>query len=396
MENIFVPSLAETKSPVYLRLVSPDILEASFELIASGEAIASSDDLLTAAALWMAIFCFHPIISCLCCELETLLFCQKILLNIQDEEAALRPIVTLTRASNMMSRDSSFQQLWVTKLKYKFQNSRRRDETVRASLEVLQRKRKQPPIRSLSKTTKEQVKYPIFGMANYLPARQASEDDKSIEAHKQWLLTEGTKKRPNYEEVDVRMTLTFSDRRNEIRKENIPIAQLKEEYPWLFKDDGIELLADFRRIHGSCGALQLLEKGLQTYARPLLLSYKGRCLRTKLKRDEDLLSLIDDIEKLADEKAREDAEAKAAITAIPALLGESNNIFRYQGDGDQTGGLAIFVSTDESSPLHSREFSLVVDGTSVCRVGDLDGCSMLPFSILRISPAVRKHFAANT
>ncbi|XP_071508876.1 sterile alpha motif domain-containing protein 3-like [Diadema antillarum] len=268
--------------------------------------------------------------------------------------------------------EPSTNQLWVTKLKYKFQNSRRRDETVRASLEVLQRKRKQPPIRNLSKTAKEQVKYPIFGMPNYLPARQASEDDKSIEANKQWLLTEGTKKRPNYEEVDVRMTLTFSDRRNEIIKENIPIAQLKEECPWLFKDDGIELLADFRRIHGSCGALQLLKKGLQTYARPLLLSYKGRCLRTKLKRDEDLLSFLDDIEKLADEKAREDAEAKAAITAIPALLGESNNIIIIIiGDGDQTGGLAIFVSTDESSPLHSREFSLVVDGTSVCRVGDL-------------------------
>ena len=40
--------------------------------------------------------------------------------------------------------------------------------------------------------------------------------------------SEGTKKRPNYEEVEARMTLTFSDRRNEIIKENIPIEQLKD------------------------------------------------------------------------------------------------------------------------------------------------------------------------
>ena len=41
-----------------------------------------------------------------------------------------------------------------------------------------------------------------------------------------------------------------------------------------------------------------------------------------------------------------------------------------QGDGDQTAP-AIFVATDESSPLHAREFSLVIDGTLVCKVGDL-------------------------
>ena len=61
-------------------------------------------------------------------------------------------------------------------------------------------------------------------------ARMEVADDHTLDtnAHKQWLLTEGTKKRPNYEEVEARMTLIFSDRRNEIIKENIPIAQLKD------------------------------------------------------------------------------------------------------------------------------------------------------------------------
>ena len=130
----------------------------------------------------------------------------------------------------------------------------------------MQRKRKQPPTQNLVKTAKEKVtKYPpIFGMPNYLPAREASEDDKSIEAHKKWLQAEGTKKRPNYEEVEARMTLTFSERRNAVIKENIPIGKLKEQYPWLFKDDGIEVCIPtytstyMRRtvlIHGTHGTL---------------------------------------------------------------------------------------------------------------------------------------------
>ena len=76
-----------------------DIMDASFEVIASGEAIADSDDLLTAAALWMAVFYVFNL-AYPACVAKTILFCQKILLNIQDEEAAPRPIVTLTSKLN--------------------------------------------------------------------------------------------------------------------------------------------------------------------------------------------------------------------------------------------------------------------------------------------------------
>ena len=74
----------------------------------------------------------------------------------------------------------------------------------------------------------------------------------------------------------------------------------------------VQLLADFRRINGgSAGALQLLTKGLEKNARPLLFCYKGR---TKLKKDDNLLSLINEIEKLADD--HEKVRKGKGITSI--------------------------------------------------------------------------------
>ncbi|XP_041467013.1 uncharacterized protein LOC121417390 [Lytechinus variegatus] len=261
-------------------------------------------------------------------------------------------------------------QLWVKKLQYKFQNTRRRDESVRTSLAVLQRKRKHPPTPIQKKESKDVVKYPpVFGMAQYLPSREASEDDESIKLHINWLLCESTKKRPNFEEAASRMALTFADRRRAIVKGDLSIKEIQEQYPWLFKEDGHELLTEFQRIHGSSDALELLKKGLRTFACSLLSSYKTKCLRSKMKGDvdDDLLKIIEEVEKVEDEQVRDCAEGSAALTTIPTLLGEKNNIFKYEIDGDNPG-LAIFLKTDALSPMHATEFSLIVDGVMVCRV----------------------------
>lgn len=53
-------------------------------------------------------------------------------------------------------------------------------------------------------------------------------------------MTEITKKRPNYEELEGRINLTFSDRRSKVVNEDFSISKMKEEYTWLFKDDGID------------------------------------------------------------------------------------------------------------------------------------------------------------
>ena len=55
-----------------------------------------------------------------------------------------------------------------------------------------------------------------FGLENYMPQRQVSEDDKTITEHNAWLTVEATKKRPNYDEATNRMSLTFPDRRREV------------------------------------------------------------------------------------------------------------------------------------------------------------------------------------
>lgn len=137
--------------------------------------------------------------------------------------------------------------MWLAKLKYKFQNRRRRDDVLLGSLEVKNRKRKEPVSASTKSASAKpdslvkDLKFPpMFGMENYLPSRKCSEDETSIANHKQWLAVEAKKKRPNFPEVSTRMSLTFADRRKDIIN-GISIQDVQTIYPWLFREDGDEV-----------------------------------------------------------------------------------------------------------------------------------------------------------
>ena len=130
------------------------------------------------------------------------------------------------------------QELWLQKLKYKFQNTRKRNSTIKEMLVVKNRKRKQPPAPKGTNPKKMAPKYPpMWGLQNYLPGRLESEDDLTVSSHNKWLQIEVTKKRPDYKEVGRLMSLTLADRRRDIvQGEPKPMSHRKKQYPWLFTE----------------------------------------------------------------------------------------------------------------------------------------------------------------
>lgn len=80
---------------------------------------------------------------------------------------------------------------------------------------------------------------PQWGMANYLPSRRASEDDASVELHIEWMQQELRKKKPNYQRVEVSLVATLADRRRWIVLKGALASEVKELYPWIFKEDEV-------------------------------------------------------------------------------------------------------------------------------------------------------------
>ena len=73
-----------------------------------------------------------------------------------------------------------------------------------------------------------------YGIVNYLPVRDPSEDDETIQKHLKMLAVESLKKSSNPRLIDVGMKSTFADRRAMIVTNKAPMSLIKETYPRLF------------------------------------------------------------------------------------------------------------------------------------------------------------------
>ncbi|XP_071820324.1 uncharacterized protein [Apostichopus japonicus] len=215
----------------------------------------------------------------------------------------------LANQPNMSTGD--VQSIWKIRLQYKFSNARKREDS---SLPVVQSRKRVRPSLHLSQVPAARKTPPQWGMINYLPQRQESEDDKSIESHIQWLRRENTKKKPHYSRVTEAMSATFSDRRQLIVKEGVSVKQVQELYPWLFDED--EIILEFQRI-GSSSITDLIHDGFTKYADAIVTTVKNKKSRPNL-----VDKAIGDILKYKDESTRHEATKYAAVIAVPTLVNE--------------------------------------------------------------------------
>ena len=119
---------------------------------------------------------------------------------------------------------------WREKLKYKWQNERKfKDKNLP---EVIAKIRKPVLQQQNFNLPNEQVKL-TWGMANFLPPPLASEDEASIQLHKEWLKAEFKKTNQNFDVVDLKMDITYPTRRKEIVTDNMDTNSLLQEYPFL-------------------------------------------------------------------------------------------------------------------------------------------------------------------
>jgi len=96
---LFIILFIQVSSPVYLKIDIGVRETGRFTLIADEEEIASSDSLIDGISMWISSFYIFNLEYPTCLK-RTLAFLQKIILNIQDELAAPRPVVTLTNKLN--------------------------------------------------------------------------------------------------------------------------------------------------------------------------------------------------------------------------------------------------------------------------------------------------------
>ena len=101
----------------------------------------------------------------------------------------------------------TLQTLWKSRLTCKFQNRRKQESKSDDKLQVF-RKRKTGSGSPASKST-EKAKQ-MWGVNNYLPQPPASEDERSMQRHKQWLIGEKNKRCPDIKRVDSAMINTLS------------------------------------------------------------------------------------------------------------------------------------------------------------------------------------------
>lgn len=123
--------------------------------------------------------------------------------------------------------------------------------------EVINRKLKKP---RKSRPETEEVRRPAtsqWGMKNYLPSRDLSEEDVSIATHQKWLVAEKRKRQPDFKMVQCCMDKTLADRRKCIVSEKPPLSEIKAQYPWLFDEDQVQYVLP-SPLHRECSLLFLL------------------------------------------------------------------------------------------------------------------------------------------
>lgn len=79
----------------------------------------------------------------------------------------------------------------------------------------------------------------MWGLVNYLPTREQSEDEETVVKHQKWLQIEATKKYPSIQRVQTAMDLTLAARRHWIVNEQPTIKDVRDQYPWLFKPEQV-------------------------------------------------------------------------------------------------------------------------------------------------------------
>lgn len=93
--------------------------------------------------------------------------------------------------------------------------------------EVVERKRKK------TEDTKAEFNGTLtWGLRNYSPPESISEDKDSINAHVEWLRREWRKTDPELSVVDLKMGLTFAERRRLVLQQG-KVAEIVEKFPWL-------------------------------------------------------------------------------------------------------------------------------------------------------------------
>ena len=87
----------------------------------------------------------------------------------------------------------------------------------------------------------------IFGLANFSPPVDESEDSISLKIHLHSLACESRCKEPNKRKINLLMNKTFSERRNYILKDQPAIIDVLSKYPVLH--DPEEVRTKFVQIH---------------------------------------------------------------------------------------------------------------------------------------------------
>ena len=80
--------------------------------------------------------------------------------------------------------------------------------------------------------TNENVSF-TWGLSRYLPKIPVTEDETSLDIHMKWLQREHKKTEPDYENVNIKMEITFPLRRKLIVEDKMSVQELVELYPWL-------------------------------------------------------------------------------------------------------------------------------------------------------------------
>ncbi|CAC5420819.1 unnamed protein product [Mytilus coruscus] len=228
---------------------------------------------------------------------------------------------------------------WKGKLVYKFGNSRKRHD---GNLpEVVERKRKKE-----KEPERKEGGILTWGLENYSPSQSISEDEASINSHKEWMLREWRRSEPDLNILDMKMDLTFPSRRSLILKE-ATVKEVIQEYPWL--QSHRQLLREFVRLGPNVRVKdieELLYDGLARYMEAIVrLSRKKKCIK-QLQEMHDALS----IQRI--ESQRKYTSQCCAVLGIAVLFREKTERILYFGDD---------TAEETQLELHVRQGVLTVD-----------------------------------
>ncbi|XP_063873267.1 uncharacterized protein LOC135107388 isoform X6 [Scylla paramamosain] len=117
----------------------------------------------------------------------------------------------------------------------------------------------------------------MYGVKANLPPRLHSEDDESLERHRQWLALHWMKKDPELDKAERLMQLTLSERCKKIINGNILVAEILNLYPWIQTFDGI--IKEFLRLEPQADEPDprvAVLKGLEKCRLPIIAILKKR------------------------------------------------------------------------------------------------------------------------